>query len=177
MADVLVVIGDAPTSGDQAIIDRLDDVLGHNVDTRIDDDSTAGSSAYDLIVFAESCSSGQVNKYAGTEVPVMLCEGGSWATFGFSTSFHTASNVTQWNLQSQSAIQHGQGTGNKTVFTSNASQHYARISDEVCSGATVVATVAVQSDYAAVFVVYDGEPALTGRRPPYGRHPDVTTQM
>src|SRR5690606_41176630 len=95
-------------------------------------------------------------------------------TSGFSTSLHAASNVTHGDPQPQAAIQHGQGTGNKTVVTSSASQHYARISDEVCSGATVVATVAGQSDYAAVFVVDEGG-ALTNRTAParwaaYGLH-------
>src|SRR5690606_21979456 len=104
----------------------------------------------------------------------MVCEGGSWAAFGFSASFHTQSNVTQWNLPSQSTVEHGQGTGSKTVFTSGASQHYARISDEVCDGATVVATVAGQSDYAAVFVVDEGDDLVSGtspaRRAAYGLH-------
>src|SRR5690606_22621489 len=175
MANVLVVTGNSsPTTGDQEIIDRLSDQLGHDVDTRIDDDPAEGTSAYDLVIFAESSSSGEVNKYSGITVPAMVCEGGSWAAFGFSASFHTQSNVTQWNLPSQSTVEHGQGTGSKTVFTSGASQHYARISDEVCDGATVVATVAGQSDYAAVFVVDEGG-ALTNRTAParwaaYGLH-------
>src|SRR5690606_10769924 len=174
MANVLVVTGNSsPTTGDQEIIDRLSDQLGHDVDTRIDDDPAEGASAYDLVIFAESCSSGEVNEYSGISVPAMVCEGASWASFGLTVSYHT-DTTDEWELISQSVIDHGLGTGDVQVFTSSVSQHYARRSDELPHSPTVVATVGDDSDRATVIVVDEGGDLVSGtspaRRAAYGLH-------
>src|SRR5690606_22686870 len=174
MANVLVVTGNSsPTTGDQEIIDRLSDQLGHDVDTRIDDDPAEGTSAYDLVIFAESSSSGEVNKYSGVSVTAMVCEGASWASFGLTVSYHT-DTTDEWELLSQSVIDHGLGTDDVQAFTSSVSQHYARRSDELPHSPTVVATVGDDSDRATVIVVDEGGDLVSGtspaRRAAYGLH-------
>jgi hypothetical protein len=169
---VLVIVNSAVTApalaGDQALVSRLRDVLGHTV-TVIEDLAAQTSDAEDkdLVIVSSSVLSGNVNvKFRDVSLPVINLESGLADDFLLSASGANVVNQTAITITADGAahpLGAGLGAGPWIVRSPAATFHTAS-NNQLASGAQVIAIAANSAP--AILVLEPAAPMNNGAPAP-----------